>query len=105
MTSEEFAAEVLKFVPESDAGLRELIHERIVGIGRQYEIDSSTQRLEVVELPGLMRDLREEIVDAIVYTTSLMIRGVTEETFLILGHLFRAHRAMEIQTKIVEGRE
>lgn len=105
MTSEEFAVAVMKLVPEQDSALRELIHERIVGVGRQYEIDPSTQRLEVVEIKGLMRDLKEEIVDAIVYTASLILRGETDETFLILGYLLRAYRAMEVQTKAVEGRE
>lgn len=92
MTSEEFAEAVTKYV--ADTSLAALIHERVMGSGReQYEIDTETQRAEVVELTGLVTDVREEIADGIVYVASLHMRGC-EGAMLVIGYLSRAWSAL-----------
>ena len=93
MTSEEFSQEVLAYIPKDNDRLRALIAERILGVGREYEIDENTLRVEAVQVSGLIRDLEEELVDAIVYAAALDMR-MMDGMLLIIGYLRRAHVAL-----------
>ena len=92
MTSDEFAEAASRYV--ADPALASLIRERVAGPGReQYEQDEDTQRVEVVEVDGLVTDVREEIADAIVYAAALHMRG-GEGAMLVVGYLSRAWAAL-----------
>lgn len=106
MTADEFAKVVHAEVRRAnDVILHRMIQERITGPGRDYEQDPDTQAVETKPLLGLVMDVREEIVDGMVYASALSIRG-SEQARNVIFYLYRAWDVMNvIETDIRERTE
>lgn len=85
MTTEEFAlasANLATFAnynrTPDDPALRlllKMVRQRVRGDGReQYEVDATTQSVEVKPLGDLLRDIREEGADVVPYAAAIHMR-------------------------------
>lgn len=77
MTSEEYAAAVLDLIASvvepsplvDDFG--GFVASRILGPGREYELDPTTQGFEELSAPEVLVNLAEEVADVIAYAEQL----------------------------------